>query len=167
MNWRHVICGGLLLASAAGWAVSRVGPGTLSNDEMMFETVTPSSFSVDLIGMNGDLRFEGPSLILPGANGPQPQLLNIFMLANERQDLKDVNDRTQMENLFLQAGWTKHPHPQECIDWFEKNNGQTLTATLVWGHGRGVILTGGLTRDNLEAIELMSLHVRTGGCGWN
>lgn len=167
MIWRCWIYGGLLLVSVSAFAVSRVGGGTLSNDQMMFHTPIPQNFAASRIEANGDLLFDGPVRMAGAGDRPVlPQVVDVFMLSNERADLANLTDREQVRKIFLDSGWTRRQHPRQCVDWYEKINGRTMTATLVWGDGRGVIFTGLRTSDVFGAIESMATNLEEEVCGW-
>jgi hypothetical protein len=135
---------------------------------MMFQTATPAGFSVDVVQSNGDTRLQGPPVLMSGLDGgPVVQLLRIMMLPNERPDLAAINDRAQMAAIFANDGWTRREHPQVCVDWYQKDNGNTRTDILVWGGGHGVILTAILTPDDVDALEVMAARLQVGACGWN
>jgi hypothetical protein len=158
---------GLVVVSLSSGAVSRVGGGTLSNSDMMFSTPVPTKFKATVLSDNGDVRMEGPRSISLGSGLPVGrQTIQIFMLSNERPELANVTDRLQIKSVFNSQGWTRMHHPLACVEWFEKDSDNGLTSTLLWGAGHGVIFTGSMTSDTVQAIGELSRQLVNGDCGW-
>ena len=160
----------VLSLSFTAAAVSRVGGGTLSNDENMFSTVRPADFLATVINDNGDVQLTSKAPVLGGFQNGFPiqrQNVQVMMLSNVRPDLLTLNDRTAMIDLFASGNWIRRRHPVACVEWFEETHGNALTSTLVWGGGRGVVMTGFSTGPTAAAVEDMSMQLTTSGCGWN
>lgn len=155
---------------SAAFGVSRVGTGRLSNDEIGFSAPVPGLFNSSLVTAEGDVRFDGKTMFIPGRSmTPRPIYALVFLLSNRLPQWKGDHDRAKFRAHYLSEGWERVPHPDPCVEEFRLETETNGNWILSWGGGRGIVMTGPkipLVNDELNRMA-EALVLDPGACDWN
>lgn len=159
----NLIVSGLLLWTPPTWAVSKVGGGTLSNEDVGFYCSIPLGYQTFYVAPDQDVKMDAPH----GGRGSFviPRFLVAHMLENEQPEWVGKTDASEFANHFAAAGWTRVPHVEPCVEQWEKPGTGALTRVLSWGDGRGVIFVGPSQYNDVRQIA-DSLRLVPGACSW-
>ncbi len=145
------------------WPVSRVGTGTLSNDDIGFQTAKPAHFSSVRIFENGSVRMQARMF----GHGRVREFFVLFMLLeNEQPQWVGRTDRAEFRETFEENGWTRLNHKEPCVEAFKKDSDTAITYILSWGDGRGAIFTAPLEREADVMQMANDLTLFEGVCSW-
>lgn len=165
MSWTRILfLGGLLTAASPSWAVSKVGGGTLSNDDAGFRSKVPPDYERYHILPSQDVRMDASPVIR--GNSVQQRFILAYLLANEQPQWVGKTDRTEFRDFYRGFGWRDMGHAESCVEHWVKVSGGMITRLLSWGDGRGAIFTS--TPGQEWDLEYMahSLRLDPGVCSW-
>ncbi len=164
---RSLLLGCLLLGAASSFAVSRVGGGVLWNPDVGFQSALPESLNRYYIGGDDSVRGEGAPVLDSRSSRLEPQVVYVFILANEQPIWSGVEDRQVFIDYFLRRGWTAYAHPDSCVVAFRKETASSVTYALNWGKGQGILVNTNLVPINqASGKKIVDTLVRTGPCLW-
>jgi len=163
-SFSKLVAGGLLLWASAAMAVSKVGGGTLSNEEVGFLFNIPHGYDRFSISSNQDVRMDGEPVFRAGVL--EPRFIMTYLLANEAPHLA-TTDRKKFRDMFIAHYWLDQTKLGSCVEHWVKVNGNSVTRILSWGDGRGVILTTLLGNEADVRSAAFSLKLMPGApCSW-
>jgi hypothetical protein len=155
---------------SAAFGVSRVGTGKLFNDEIGFSAPVPGIFNRSFVTTEGDVRFDGPTMLVPGRNmTPKAAYALVFLLSNRIPEWTGDHDRAKFRAHYLAEGWERVPHADPCVEEFRLETETNDNWILSWGGGRGLVMTGPKLPVVNEGLNRMAeaLTLEPGACDWN
>lgn len=167
--FKILVYAGLVTASAA-FAVSRVGTGKLSNDDIGFSAPVPQYFDRSVVMNNGDVRFGGPTVMGPHRiKNPEQIYFVAYLLSNAVPRWIGERDRVKFRDSYLQAGWQRVPHLDPCIEQFVTESATNHTIVMSWGDGKGLVISGPKIDFVIDGLDRMAeeLILERGACAWN
>lgn len=160
---------GLLLLFHGAGAVSRVGGGSAKNPQEGFVTPLPAGFTEAAVDSEGNFQLYGPLRMGDYAGGPGPQIINIYLLRNQRPDLAGVTDRAAVVADYTAKSWRRESHPDACVEVFSADRAGGLNRVVAWGDGKGLMLVGPPTPLVARALDELIRHLEIDpeACAWS
>jgi hypothetical protein len=155
-----------LLASTTASAVSRIGGGKLSNEELGFVAEVPELFPFGEVDRDGNARLEG--LVPAGASRLGRAFIHIWPTALHVPELNSIHAPEEMDRWFKERGWRQRPGLAPCVHMYVSRNESGLTVALMWGAGKGVLISGEYIPSVYKGMNklISSFVVTPESCSW-
>lgn len=161
---------GMLLYVSTAQAVSQVGGGKVQNAAEGFSFDIPSQFSLGVaVFKNDGIQLRAPQTItgIIFGHSINSDPINIYMLQTSFPSLTS-SARQDVQAFFAQKGWAKIVSAEVCVEAAQVVHETSISTTLAWGNGNGVVIVVPNTSVGRTALTTMlnSLQLLPGACAW-